>query len=409
VSEEKSVAWKFGPGPLTRLKAIGRGAARALRAPYWFPHIPLSMALAFAGFLLLWVGFGTHWQAVLAHLPRQFSTMAPSKMPYLLVGVAMLLMPIGLVFRSRFVWVIALMLTALSAFIVIKLPQAALPLLAYYDVVLLIALLLSHSAFNRSSLAAGTLFALTSTFLLLIYAAFGSYYLGADFSPRIGDLVTAVYYSIVTMTTVGYGDITPKTPEARMFAVSVIILGIAVFATSISAIISPMVSGSINRVISQGNRKMKRSNHFVIVGATPLAYNTYRELKRRNQTVTLLLQQSPPEGEFDDADIIVGDAGSLDVLRRADAEQAQAVLAMRADDSENAFVVLAVKELKGRAKTVATINDAKHLERIKLVQPDIVIAPQVLGGELLAMVLSGERINGDLLMERFFHFDRERA
>ncbi|MGH8011442.1 MAG: NAD-binding protein, partial [Candidatus Binataceae bacterium] len=83
-----------------------------------------------------------------------------------------------------------------------------------------------------------------------------------------------------------------------------------------------------------------------------------------------------------------------------------AVLAMRADDSENAFVVLAVKELKGRAKTVATINDAKHLERIKLVQPDIVIAPQVLGGELLAMVLSGEQINGDMLMERFFHFDR---
>jgi voltage-gated potassium channel len=61
-----------------------------------------------------------------------------------------------------------------------------------------------------------------------------------------------------------------------------------------------------------------------------------------------------------------------------------------------------VKELAGRAKTVVAINDSKHMERIKLVQPDIVIAPEVLGGELLAMVLSGEEITSDFVVERFF-------
>ena len=79
---------------------------------------------------------------------------------------------------------------------------------------------------------------------------------------------------------------------------------------------------------------------------------------------------------------------------------------MRADDSDNAFIVLAVKELKGRAKTVVAISDSKNLERVKLVQPDIVIAPDVLGGELLAMMLSGEPVTGDFLMQRLFHFDR---
>jgi voltage-gated potassium channel len=75
---------------------------------------------------------------------------------------------------------------------------------------------------------------------------------------------------------------------------------------------------------------------------------------------------------------------------------------MRADDSDNAFTVLAVKELKGKAKTVVAINDSKHLERIKLVQPDIVIAPEVLGGELLAMILSGEEITRDFVLDRVF-------
>ncbi|MGH8012560.1 MAG: ion channel, partial [Candidatus Binataceae bacterium] len=324
MAEGKTLARRIGPGRLLRLESIGRGIALFIRAQYWFPHVPLAMALAFAGFLLLLAGFGTQWHTLVRHLPAAVSTMSPRKMPYLLVGVAMLVMAVGLIFRSRFVWIIALMLTALSASIAIELPQVTIPLLEYYDVVLLIALLLAHSAFDRSSLAAGTLFALTSSLLLLIYATFGSYYLGADFSPHISDLVTAVYYAIVTMSTVGYGDITPKTPEARMFAVSVIFLGIAVFATSISAIIAPMVSGSLNRVISRGSKRMKRSNHFVIVGMTALAYNTYRELKRRNQSVTLVVHQAPPEGELENDDIVIGDAGSLDVLRKADADQAQA-------------------------------------------------------------------------------------
>ncbi|MGH9652054.1 MAG: NAD-binding protein, partial [Bryobacteraceae bacterium] len=100
------------------------------------------------------------------------------------------------------------------------------------------------------------------------------------------------------------------------------------------------------------------------------------------------------------------DANALETLRKADADQAEAVLAMRSDDSDNAFIVLALRELKGHAKTVVAINDSKHMERIKLVQPDMVIAPEVLGGELLAMLLSGEPITGELVLQRFLHFDR---
>jgi voltage-gated potassium channel len=99
---------------------------------------------------------------------------------------------------------------------------------------------------------------------------------------------------------------------------------------------------------------------------------------------------------------VVGDPSSTETLREAGAHRAEAVLAMLADDSENAFVVLAVKELAGKARTVAAVNDARHLGRVKLVQPDVVIAPQVLGGELLAMLLSGEQVTPDFVMQRVF-------
>jgi voltage-gated potassium channel len=179
---------------------------------------------------------------------------------------------------------------------------------------------------------------------------------------------------------------------------SVMVLGLTVFATSVTAVATPMIA----RLSAPKEKRMKRTNHFIVIGATPLAYNTYREFKKRNQQVVLVTPQAPASGDVAPEDLIVGDANSLETLRKAGAAQAQAVVAMRADDSDNAFIVLAVKELKGRAKTVVAINDSKHMERIKLVQPDIVIAPEVLGGELLAMVLSGETITSDFVVERFF-------
>lgn len=317
----------------------------------------------------------------------------------MLIGVAMVIMSVGLLFRSRLSWIMGIVLTACTILSAVLLGHFYFNLLLiYYDAALLIALLLAHRWFDRSSLAAGTLFAITSGLLLVIYAVFGALYLGNQFSPPIKGIVTALYFAIVTMGTVGYG--TPNTMEAKLFTASVIILGLAVFATSLTAIIAPL----LGRIISRKEKRMKRSNHFIVIGSTPLAYNTYRELKRRDHAVTFILPQAPPAGEVEEADLIVGDANSLETLRKANAAEAQAVLAMRTDDSDNAFIALAVKELKGSAKTVVAINDSKHMERIKLVQPDIVIAPEVLGGELLAMPLSGEPITSDFLTERFLNF-----
>jgi len=256
--------------------------------------------------------------------------------------------------------------------------------------------------FDRSSIAASTLFALTSVVMLVVYATFGSYYLGADFKPRIADLVTAFYYAMVTMSTVGYGDITPQTPEAKLFAVSVIALGVAVFATSLTAVIAPLVTRSLQRIVSRKDQRMQRENHFIVIGNTPLAVNTWRELARRGHPVTRLLRQEPEAGIPDEVDHVIGEPSDGDVLRKAGADKAQAVLAMLDDDSENAFVVLAVRELAGKARTVAAVNDANHLSRVKLVQPDVVIAPQILGGELAAMLLTGEQVTADFVMKRVF-------
>jgi voltage-gated potassium channel len=388
--------------PVQRARTRFQKLLRSLRGHYWFPHVPLSLLLGLGGLWTLRNTFGPHWEQAIWALVASGFHLKLRLLPSLLIGGGMVTMALGLLWRSRLAWIMAILLAATATVNTFLTGHAHVSLLLAYFAFILVALLFAWRHFDRSSVAASTLFALTSVAMLLLYATFGSFYLGAQFKPRITDLVSALYYAMVTMSTVGYGDITPQTPEARLFTVSIIVLGVAVFATSLTAVIAPLVGQSLQRIINRKGKHMKRENHFVVIGNTPLAVNTWRELAKRGLPVTRILREAPEEGKLKDVDFVVGDPSMTDVLREAGADRAEAVLAMLVDDSENAFVVLAVKELGGHARTVAAVNDAHHLDRVKLVQPDVVVAPQVFGGELTAMLLAGEQVTPEFVMKSVF-------
>ena len=373
-----------------------------MRGYLWFPHVPLAILLALGGLWMLNAQFGHDWHHYLNELMRGHFHLQPKLLPTVLIGGGMPTMGLALLWRSRLAWVMALLLAVVGAVNTALTGQSHVHLLLAYFSFTALALAASWRRFDRSSLAASTLFAVTSVLMLLLYATFGTYYLGAQFKPQIHDLVTALYYSMVTMSTVGYGDIVPATTEARLFALSVMVLGVAVFATSLTAVIAPLVGQSLQRIMNRKGSHMKRENHFVVIGNTSLAINTWRELAKRGRPVTRVLREAPEEIEMKGVDLVVGDPSMTDVLREAGADKAEAVLAMMADDSENAFCILAVRELGGSARTVAAVNDARHMGRVKLAQPDVVIAPQVLGGELTAMLLSGEQVSPEFVMQRVF-------
>ena len=390
------------PSPTQLLRNRLQQLHRRVGGRHWFPHVPLAILLGLGGFWLLQNDLGRQWRNVVAHVLNGNMDLRPGLLPPILIGLGMLIMAIGLLFRSRLAWLMALLLAATAAVSLYFGAHGQPHLLLGYFILMLALLAFAWRQFDRTSVTASTLFALTSVVMLLVYATFGTFYLGADFKPRVTDLVSALYYAMVTMSTVGYGDITPQTTEAKLFAVSIIVLGVAVFATSLTAVIAPLVTRSLQRIVNRKDKRMQRENHFVVIGKTPLAVNTWRELARRGHPVTRLLRQEPETGIPDDVDMVIGEPSDADVLRKAGADKAQAVLAMLDDDSENAFVVLAVRELSGKARTVAAVNDANHLARVQLVQPDVVIAPQILGGELAAMLLTGEQISADFVMKRVF-------
>jgi voltage-gated potassium channel len=105
----------------------------------------------------------------------------------------------------------------------------------------------------------------------------------------------------------------------------------------------------------------------------------------------------------ENADIVEGDATNREILEEAGIVQAKFVLAIRLDDPENAFIVLAVKEISdSQARTVAVVNNTENIEKIRSVKPDLVLSPQLLGAELLARALNGESMEGNVVSELFF-------
>ncbi len=367
------------------------------------PQALAALLAALAGALVMRPQFaylGRSLQAL--NTPDQVLQLADVMvLPRMLLAVGLVLMAFGLLARSRLAWVMTLLLGLLDLGLALVALPAGLTGVAA-SALLLLVLLVYARRFDRSSLAAGSLFALLSIGSLLVYGMLGSLWFGGGYAPPIRDLGTALYYAIETMSTVGYGDIVPRTLDARMFTVSLIVLGITVFATTLSVVIGPVVGGSIKRALEGRMHKQQRRNHYVILGRSALALTAWQALRQRGVPVTVVVAADVASPFPPEADVVVGDATSNEVLEEAGVPHARAVLTLRDDDAENAFAVLAVKELAPGVRTIAGVNDARHVAKIRRVQPDMLFAPQLLGSDLLVRSLFNEPIDNETVARLLF-------
>ncbi len=381
--------------------------ARLLHTSAWFPHVPLAILVGATGVLQIILTSGSLRRLLAAGGNSIVSLAGGLGIPEIrgapqeAIGGLLIVVAIGLIWRSRLAWVFALLLATATVCLEFFSPlSTASKALEAFSVLLLVLLLASRGSFTRNNLATATLFALMGVLVTLGYGVIGSYVLGSGFSPKITTFLDAVYFTVITMSTVGYGDITPRTDDARIFTVSLVVLGLAVFATSLPAIVAPLIDTRLMNLLQPRRKKMKRASHVIVVGDGPLAQDAARALSARGLQTTAILAQKPDAQADQPEDFIVGDGSDTETLRQVQIVEARAVLALSEDDSYNAFVVLAAKELNPRVRTVAAVSDTRNSGRVARTRPDVLLTLPQLGGELLAMALSGEEIKADALISQ---------
>lgn len=169
-----------------------------------------------------------------------------------------------LVNRSRMIWYVTLTLIVIICLgnIVFWTNST----IIYFYLVTLLLLLISRNAFDQD-LFVSYIFLFVFGFLIfaLIYGTIGTYLFRIDFSG-INSIYDALYFTIVTYSTVGYGDIFPKTIFAKFFVITMIMIGLVVFATSIT-IIAYNINRHLKKLLNHLNKgRLGMTNHIILIG-----------------------------------------------------------------------------------------------------------------------------------------------
>lgn len=306
-----------------------------------------------------------------------------------ILGVLMVIAGAGLLWRVVSAWILAVFVLAIA--IAINVARAGSHLSLVLEATMLGALLLAKRRFTRRTALASLVFSLINIFAVLAYGLFGSFLLGSGFQPAIHDFNTAFYFTIVTLSTVGYGDIVPVSPEARWFVISLLVFGLSVFASAIASALGPKISGELNRLFNPKGKPMDLKEHVILVGDGAIARNTATELKRRGVAFIQIIS-SKSEAHAPGHEVFEGDATTDAVLRQAGIQRARMIIAASEDDGENAFIALGAKDLNPKVRVLAVASSAPSIRRLKLARADLVFSPAAVGSRLLADLVEGNPI-----------------
>lgn len=225
-----------------------------------------------------------------------------------------------------------------------------------------------------------------------LYITVGAYSLRAQFDG-VESLVDAFYFAVVTSATVGYGDVTPATPFAQLFAVSAILVGTGSFAAALGAVLQPAARSFIRRSLGRMQETALESleDHVVVLGYGELTASILQAFPDRSGVVVVTADEPVGQRLHERGiPVYLADPADEDSLRTVRLDAARAVIVATDDDADDALTILTVKQLTPETRVVAAANHTENVAKMKRAGADVVISPTTIGGQLLTWSALGE-------------------
>ncbi|MBL9013568.1 MAG: NAD-binding protein [Myxococcales bacterium] len=229
-------------------------------------------------------------------------------------------------------------------------------------------------------------------FVVLLAVVLGGglgYYLIGDGRWAFKD---CVYMTVITVTTVGYGETLEgmdKTEFARGFTILLLVFGtgsIVYFASTITAFI---IEGDLKNVLfaSKLKKRMKRMNdHIVVCGAGHTGRNIIEEMLKIGRSVIAIdlneLELKEIADKYPKADFtyVVGDATDDDVISTVNLTNAKGMVAALASDKDNLYLVVSARQGNPNLRIVARCAEVANVGKLKRSGADAVVSPNFIGG-----------------------------
>ncbi len=232
------------------------------------------------------------------------------------------------------------------------------------------------------------LFLAAFLFLLLVFTGTMGYHYSQDFS-----WIDALYMTIITITTVGFGEVHPLNSTGKILTVFLILSSIIIYGYAITVITEYVIGENIfKKLIAKRmeNKIKKLKNHVIIVGYGRTGKQAVKKLNDYNKKVVVIDIEKPQEDKYIDYEkvyFIEGDATKDEVLQNANIKKADALITTINHDAENLFVVLSSRQLNPNLNLVSRASSEKSMQKMKLAGANRVILPEVIGGEHMASMV----------------------
>jgi voltage-gated potassium channel len=228
-----------------------------------------------------------------------------------------------------------------------------------------------------------------SILLLLAILAFGTagYAIFEDMT-----VFEAFYMTLITISTVGFGEIKPLTEVGRIITVVVIITGISTGTYTIGMVARIFIEGELSKYF--GRRRLEKQiaelkDHFIICGYGRIGRIICREL-HADQIPFVVIDQDPAATEHLERQgylFIQKDATTEEALLDAGIESAKGIVTAVESDANNVFITLTARALRPDIFVLARSSDPKNESKLKRAGATRVVSPYLIGGGRMAQVL----------------------
>ena len=223
----------------------------------------------------------------------------------------------------------------------------------------------------------------------LVYLDRGGYVDANDPTGKV-DLVDAIYYTTVTLTTTGYGDIAPVSEQARLVSAFVVTpLRVAFLVLLIGATIEAL-AGRSREMFRAARWRKHMDEHVVVIGYGTKGRSAVETLVSNGMAKDAIVVVDPSSVALGDAHadgltVVTGDATRREVLRRAGVDRARQVIITTDRDDSTVLATLNVRQVNPDAYIVAAVREQDNVPLVRQSGADSVITSSDAVGRLLGL------------------------
>jgi voltage-gated potassium channel len=225
---------------------------------------------------------------------------------------------------------------------------------------------------------------ITAVSLLVLIVAIGT--IGfAVLEPTLRDnYFESFWLTIVTVTTVGYGDVVPMTEEGKALAVMILLSGVGAGIYTLTLVFQLVVTDKLRAELGLPPRRTRMKDHYIVCGYGMVGRQVVEQLSCKNEKFLIIERDRDKVEMLVDKgfEVLHGDAEDEETLIKANISSAQGLITtMR--DGQNLVAIIAAKNLNPSLYIVSEVEEDKNIGKLKRVGADLTINCHEMGAKIM--------------------------